>query len=247
MDKIYDKETPPKDTIQDWVNMACKVDGCMRARSAQKAILANSTSFKSDLLNRFHLQPISHYTSSNALCRMANQVVDMDIDASHKWNADHQKRMHDGKPPSSLCYLCRCTGHWNADCPSQCRGLPTPWGNTCRKVAGKNWRTHTVNMEDEDNEELTLGNQAGIYWGVAEADSNHNNQQIPQSCCLLECGNPSSRTNQPTLHDGTCNILSNRQQTNGSISGTAGVRRVFEELGDVEQKDLLIELAQDFT
>ena len=31
MDKIYDEETPPKDTIQDWVNMACKVDGCMRA------------------------------------------------------------------------------------------------------------------------------------------------------------------------------------------------------------------------
>ena len=31
MDKIYDKETLPKDTIQDWVNMAYKVDGCMRA------------------------------------------------------------------------------------------------------------------------------------------------------------------------------------------------------------------------
>ena len=31
VDKIYDKETPPKDTIQDWVNMACKVDGRMRA------------------------------------------------------------------------------------------------------------------------------------------------------------------------------------------------------------------------
>ena len=126
MDKIYDKETPPKDMIQDWINMACKVDECIRARSTQKAILTNSTSFRSDFLNRFHLQPTSHYTSSNAPCRMANQVVDMDIDASHKWNADHQKRMHDGKPPSSLCYLCRCTGHWNADCPSQCRGLLTP-------------------------------------------------------------------------------------------------------------------------
>ena len=31
MDKIYDKETLPKDTIQDWVNMACEVDGHMRA------------------------------------------------------------------------------------------------------------------------------------------------------------------------------------------------------------------------
>ena len=26
MDKIYDKETLPKDTIQDWINMACEVD-----------------------------------------------------------------------------------------------------------------------------------------------------------------------------------------------------------------------------
>ena len=31
MDKIYDKETLPKDTIQDWVNTACEVDGRMRA------------------------------------------------------------------------------------------------------------------------------------------------------------------------------------------------------------------------
>ncbi|ETW74875.1 hypothetical protein HETIRDRAFT_164916 [Heterobasidion irregulare TC 32-1] len=45
MDKIYDKETQPTDTIQEWVNMTCKVDACMRARSTQKAILANSTSF----------------------------------------------------------------------------------------------------------------------------------------------------------------------------------------------------------
>ena len=45
MDKIYDKETPPKDTIQDWVNMAYEVDGHMRARNAQKVILANSNSF----------------------------------------------------------------------------------------------------------------------------------------------------------------------------------------------------------
>ena len=82
MDKIYDKETPPKDTIQDWVNMVCEVDGRMRAQSAQKAILANSTSFRSDFLNRFHLQNTPHYTSSNAPHRMANQVADMDIDMS---------------------------------------------------------------------------------------------------------------------------------------------------------------------
>ena len=82
MDKIYDKETPPKDTIQDWVNMACEVDGRMRAQSAQKAILANSTSFHSDFLQRFHLQPSPYYTSSNTPRRMANQIVDMDIDAS---------------------------------------------------------------------------------------------------------------------------------------------------------------------
>ena len=82
VDKIYDKETPPKDTIQDWVNMACKVDGHMRARNTQKAILANSTSFRSNFLNCFHLQNTPRYTSSNAPRRMANQVVDMNIDAS---------------------------------------------------------------------------------------------------------------------------------------------------------------------
>ena len=82
MDKIYDKETQLKDTIQDWINTACEIDGRMRARSAQKAILANSTSFKSDFINCFHLQPTPRYNSTNAPCRMNNQVVDMDIDAS---------------------------------------------------------------------------------------------------------------------------------------------------------------------
>ena len=55
INKIYDKETPPKDTIQGWINTAYEVDGCMRAQSAQKMILANSTSFKSNFLNCFHL------------------------------------------------------------------------------------------------------------------------------------------------------------------------------------------------
>ena len=57
MDKIYDKETQPGDTIQDWINMACEIDGRLRAKNAQKAILANSTSFRSNFLNHFHLQP----------------------------------------------------------------------------------------------------------------------------------------------------------------------------------------------
>ena len=139
MDKIYDKETLPKDTIQDWVNMACKVDEHMRA---QNAILANSTSFQSDFLNCFHLQSISHYTSSNAPCRMANQVVDIDINMSRKQSADHQKHTYSGKPPSP-CYNCGKTGHWNSDCPS------SP-------------------MEDEDNKGPTLGNQAGVRRGVVE-------------------------------------------------------------------------------
>ena len=72
MDKIHDKETPSKDTIQDWVNMAYKVDRHMRAQSTQKAILASSTSFRSDFLNHFHLQPTLRYNSTNSPCRMNN-------------------------------------------------------------------------------------------------------------------------------------------------------------------------------
>ncbi|ETW77138.1 hypothetical protein HETIRDRAFT_454516 [Heterobasidion irregulare TC 32-1] len=74
MDKIYDKEVQPKDTIQDWINTAYEIDGRLRARSAQKAILTNSTSFRSDYLNRFHTQPAFRYNSTNAPHRMNNQV-----------------------------------------------------------------------------------------------------------------------------------------------------------------------------
>ncbi|ETW85248.1 hypothetical protein HETIRDRAFT_448412 [Heterobasidion irregulare TC 32-1] len=63
MDKIYDKEVQTKDTIQDWINTACEIDGQLRARSAQKAILANSTSFRSDYLNHFHTQPAGEETA----------------------------------------------------------------------------------------------------------------------------------------------------------------------------------------
>ena len=37
------------------------------------------------------------------------------------------------------------------------------------------------------------------------------------------------------------------QRTNGPVSHGARVRVVFEELGDEEQKELLVDLAQDFT
>ena len=83
MDKIYDKETQPKDSIQDWINTACEIDKCMRARNAQKVILANSTSFRSDFLNHFHLQPTPCYNSINTPHRMNNQVVDISKEICH--------------------------------------------------------------------------------------------------------------------------------------------------------------------
>ena len=245
MDKIYDKETLPKDTIQDWVNMACEVDRCMRARNTQKAILTNSTSFRSDFLNCFHLQPILCYTSSNTPRRMANQVVDMDIDTSQKWLADHQKCTHSGKPPSPR-YNCGKTGHWNSNCPSP-RSIPTSRGNMRRKMGGGSRCAHTLNMENEDDERPTLGNQIGVRRGVAEEHPSHNNQWLSQPGRSMEHGDPPTRTHQSTLHNGTHNVLPNGRRTNGPISNSARVRAVFEELGDEEQKELLVDLAQDFT
>ena len=59
--------------------------------------------------------------------------------------------------------------------------------------------------------------------------------------------NPSPRANKLTKGNRTHHILSNGQWVNRPIHDIAGVRAIFEELGDAEQKDLLIELAQDFT
>ena len=101
-------------------------------------------------------------------------------------------------------------------------------------------------MESKDDRP-TLGNQAGIHRGVIEEHSDRNNQWISQPGCSMEHGDPSTRSHQSTSCDGTLNILPNRQQTNGPISHGARVRVVFKELGDEEQKDLLVELAQDFT
>ena len=226
--------------------MACEVDGHMRARNAQKAILTNSTSFQSDFLNRFHLQNAPCYTSSNAPRRMANQVVDMDIDTSRKRSADRQKCTHSGKPPSP-CYNCGKTGHWNSDCPSPLRSIPMSRGNTRRKMGGGGRRTRAVNMGDEDNEGSAVENQAGVHQGVAKEHSNHNNQWIPQPGRSMEHGNPSTRTHQSTSHNGKRDVLPDGQRTDGPVSHGARVRAVFEELGDKEQKELLVDLVQDFT
>ena len=42
-------------------------------------------------------------------------------------------------------------------------------------------------------------------------------------------------------------VLSHRQQSNGLIYDAACIRAVFEELENKEQKELLVELVQDFT
>ena len=63
----------------------------------------------------------------------------------------------------------------------------------------------------------------------------------------MERGDPSPRTHQSASRNGQRDILPDRRRTNGPISHSARVRAVFEELGDKEQKELLVDLAQDFT
>ena len=215
----------------------------MRARSAQKAILTNSTSFRSDFLNCFHLQPTLCYNSTNAPHRMNNQVVDMDINVSQKQsNAIHQKHTHDGKPPSSY-YNCRKSGHWNNDCLSPWRSVPTSWENMHRVLGGRSRRTCAVDLEDKDNQEPTLGNQAGLCQGVAEGSSTCNHHWVPQSSHLMEHVDPFPRANKSTKSNRMSHVLLNGQWVNRPIHGTAGIRAVFKELEDAKQKDLLINLA----
>ena len=101
-------------------------------------------------------------------------------------------------------------------------------------------------MEDEDNEGPTLGNQAGIHRGMVKEHSDHDDQQLSQPGHPMEYGNLSTRTYQPTSCDGKRNILPDGRRANGPVSHGARVRAVFEELGDEEQKELLVDLVQDF-
>ena len=139
---------------------------------------------------------------------MANQVVDMDIDASQKRSANRQKRTFDGKPVT--CYNCQRQGHIASNCHSPQRSIPMPRGNTSGKMGRGGRRTRAVDMEDEDNKGPTLGNQAGLHQGMAEEYSNHDNQRISQPSRPMERRNPSSRAHQPTSRYGTRDILPDR-------------------------------------
>ena len=114
-----------------------------------------------------------------------------------------------------------------------------------RKMGGKGRCTRAVNMGNED-EGPALGNQARLYQGMAEEHPNRNDQQILQPGHSVERGDPSTRTLQSTSRNGTCDVLPDGRQANGPVSHGARVRVVFEELGGKAQKELLVDLAQDF-
>ena len=113
-------------------------------------------------------------------------------------------------------------------------------------MGGKGRHTRAVDMEDEDDEGPALGNQSGLYQGMAEEHPNCNNQQVSQPGHLMERGNPSARTHQSTLCNGKRDVLPDGRQTNGPVSHNTRVRAVFKELGKEEQKELLVNLVQDF-
>ena len=107
-------------------------------------------------------------------------------------------------------------------------------------------RSCVVDFENKDDSEPAMGNQVGIHRGMAEGGFNCNHQWLSQPSYPLECVDTST-SREPSQDHQQCYILSNEQQGNRPVSHGTRVRVVFEELGDVEQKDLLIELAQDFT
>ena len=101
-------------------------------------------------------------------------------------------------------------------------------------------------MEDEDDEGSALGNQSGLYQGMVEEHPNCDDQWVSQPGRSMERGNPSTRTHQSTSRNGKCDVLPDGRQTNGPVGHDTRVRVVFEELGKEEQKELLVNLVQDF-
>ncbi|ETW75688.1 hypothetical protein HETIRDRAFT_330248 [Heterobasidion irregulare TC 32-1] len=244
MDKIYDKEVQPKDTIQDWINTACEIDGRLRARTAQKAILANSTSFRSDYLNRFHNQISPRYNSTNAPRRMNNQVVDMDIDATRKRNAESQKRKFDGKRTTS-CSNCGKPGHSSANCWSPRRGVRPVRGNSKRRLGTTGRGNRAVDLEGEDDAPA-MGNQAGIYRGMETEDVHRNNQRVPQPGPSMERPH-STPSGRPQTNHGQRTMLSNGRRGDGGVSHSARIGAVLGELGEDEAREVILGHAERFS
>ncbi|ETW82807.1 hypothetical protein HETIRDRAFT_163229 [Heterobasidion irregulare TC 32-1] len=244
MDKIYDKEVQPKDTIQDWINTACEIDERLRARSAQKAILANSTSFRSNYLNRFHTQPAVCYNSTTAPRRMNNQVVDMDIDATRKRNAKSQKRKFDGKRTPS-CSNCGKLGHSGANCWSARRGVQPVRGNSKRRLGMTGRRNHAVDLEEEDDAPA-MGNQAGIHWRMETENVHRNNQRVPQPGPSMERPHSAPSGRPQTDHQRRI-MLPDGRRGNGGVSHSARIGAVLGELGEDEAREVILGHAERFS
>ena len=113
-------------------------------------------------------------------------------------------------------------------------------------MGGGGQHTCIVDIEDGDDERPALGNQAGIRQGMAEECSDHDHQWVSQPGRSMERTHPSTRPPQPTSRNGTRDVLPDGQQTNRPVSHGARARAVFEELGGKAQKELLVDLVQDF-
>ena len=207
----------------------------MRARNTQKAILANSTSFRSNFLNCFDLQPTPRYNFSNTPHRMNNQVVNMDIDASRKRNATHQKQTYDGKP-NRACFNCEKPGHFAANYCALPRGIQLACRNWHKPVGRGNRGAHGVDVEDEDGQESPVGEDSRLYWGLEEGSSNCDHRQVPQPGDLLEHTDSFLGGEGPHPQNGVRYILPNGWWSNGPIHDAASIQVLFQEIRETKAK-----------
>ena len=172
----------------------------------------------------------------------------MDIDASRKRDASRNKRVYDGKRPAPFsCYNCGKPGHGIADCPSPRRGVPPSRGNPRKPMGGGGRRTCATDMEDEDEQESPMGNDARLHRGLEEGSSHGHHRRVPQPGNSVEREDPSARRGGSRQSNGERYVPPNGRRSNRPVSDTNGVRTLFQEVGEAKAKQMLVDLAEDFS
>ena len=102
-------------------------------------------------------------------------------------------------------------------------------------------------MKDKDEQEPSLEYDDRLHRGLEEGSSTGHHQRVSQPRAEVEHQDAPARSQGSAQRNGERYIPPNGRQSNGSIHDDTSVQALFKGIGKIERRELLTNLAEDFS